>query len=278
MFTHLRTGLALACAGVLVSVPALVTTSASAVQAEQQAGQSLIITVAKGSLKLKGTSGLRAGRVKLTVKGQPAPVTIMSLAKGYTLRELSTDYKAANKGDMKALKRAVANTTWYGGLSSGSTGTVVLPRAGTYIAAVMANKVMGPTTFEVGAVKKSGTPSVDGTITARKGMKWGGADHLPTKGTLRFKNSDTQPHFLSMVQVEEGTTIDDVMDGLQSEEEPAWVLSGGAHTDVLSPGRQMTMDYDVPAGQYVLLCFFPDPKMKGMPHSMMGMVKMIHVM
>lgn len=278
MFTHLRTGLALVCAGALVSVPALVTTSASAMPAEEQAGQSLTITVGKGTLKLKGLKGLRAGHLKLTVKGQPAPVSIMSLDRGYTVRELSQDYKAANKGDMKALKRAIASTTWYGGFMSGSTGSITLPRAGTYVAAVLANRVMAPTSFRVGAVKKSPAPSVDVTIKARKGMKWGSPEHMPMSGTLKFKNSDTQPHFLMMQQVEDGTTIEQVMEGLQSEEEPAWLLPGMAYTDVISPGRQMTMKYDLPAGQYVLLCFFPDPSMKGMPHSMMGMVKMVHVM
>ena len=43
-------------------------------------------------------------------------------------------------------------------------------------------------------------------------------------------------------------------------------------TGSLSPGRSMTVDYDLPGGQYVVLCFFPDPKMGGMPHAMMGMV------
>jgi len=278
MITQLRAGLALACAGALVSVPALVATSASAMPTEQQAGQSLTITVGKGSLKLQGLKGLRAGRVKLTVKGKPAPVSIMSLDRGYTLAKLSKDYKAANKGDMKALKRAIANTTWYGGFGSGNTGSIVLPRAGTYLAAVMTNRVMAPTWFKVGAVKKSPAPSVDVTIKARKAMKWASPEHLPTSGTLKFKNSDTQPHFLSIQQVEEGTTIEQVMEALASPEEPAWLLPAGAHTDVISPGRQMTMDYDLPAGQYVLLCFFPDPAMKGMPHAMMGMVKMVHVM
>ena len=278
MFTQLRTGMALVCAGAMISVPALVTSSSSAMTTEQQAGQSLTITVAKGSLKLQGVNGLRAGRIKLAVKGKPAPVSIVSFARGYTVRDMAKDYAASNKGDMKALKRAIANTTWHGGLMTGSTGTIVLPRAGTYTALVMANRIMAPTTFRVGPVKASKAPSVDATIKARKGMKWGGARHLPTRGTLKFKNADDQPHFAVLQQVQEGTTMEQVMEGLQSEEEPAWLLPAWAQTDTLSPGRQMTMDYELPAGQYVLLCFFPDPKMKGMPHAMMGMVKMIHVM
>ena len=39
----------------------------------------------------------------------------------------------------------------------------------------------------------------------------------------------------------------------------------------------MTVDYDLPPGQYVVMCFFPDPKMDGMPHALMGMLEMIHL-
>ena len=48
-------------------------------------------------------------------------------------------------------------------------------------------------------------------------------------------------------------------------------------TGTLSPGRSMTADYDLPPGQYVIMCFFPDPKMGGMPHALMGMLRMIHL-
>ena len=51
-------------------------------------------------------------------------VSIVSFARGYTVRDMAKDYAASNKGDMKALKRAIANTTWHGGLMTGSTGTI----------------------------------------------------------------------------------------------------------------------------------------------------------
>jgi hypothetical protein len=36
-------------------------------------------------------------------------------------------------------------------------------------------------------------------------------------------------------------------------------------TGTLSPGRSRTVDDDLLAGQYVVMCFFPDPKMGGIP-------------
>ena len=104
---------------------------------------------------------------------------------------------------------------------------------------------------------------------------------LPAKGTLKFKNASSKQelHFLELQQVVEGTTVDQVLESFQSESQgpPEWVLPGHLFTDVISQGRSMTVNYDLPPGQYVALCFMPDPKM-GMPHSFMGMIKMIHVM
>jgi hypothetical protein len=54
-------------------------------------------------------------------------------------------------------------------------------------------------------------------------------------------------------------------------------MAGGMQTGTLSPGRSMTVDYDLPPGQYVVMCFFPDPEMGGVPHALMGMLEMIHL-
>ena len=42
------------------------------------------------------------------------------------------DLAAADKGDIKSLKRALANSTFLGGFEPGGSGTVVLPKAGDY--------------------------------------------------------------------------------------------------------------------------------------------------
>ena len=53
-------------------------------------------------------------------------------ARGYDDRDFEKDLEAADKGDIKALKRALANTSSSGASSPGGSGTVVLPRAGDY--------------------------------------------------------------------------------------------------------------------------------------------------
>jgi hypothetical protein len=83
-----------------------------------------------------------------------------------------------------------------------------------------------------------------------------------------------------MQRVAEGTTVDEVLatfQGPETQEPPPWFLPGSLQADVLSPHRSMTVDYDLPPGQYVLVCFMPDPKMHGTPHAFMGMIEMIHL-
>lgn len=283
MVTHLRTGVATLCVAALAATPALVQTSASAVLAEQQRPD-LTLKVVDGKLTVKGAQGLRAGRIAIAVKGKPGSGTVgvAALDAGYTFRDARADFAASNKGDMKALKRLFAKVEFLGGLATGQepgTATIVLPRAGTYTAFVFGRRgPASPVTLRAGAVRRSPAPDVDGKVIARSGRRWAGSAHFPTKGTLLFKNKDDQPHFLWMQQVKEGTTKEQVLEGLQSNEEPDWVLPGHLETEALSPGRSMTVDYDLPAGQYVQLCMIGDPTMKGMPHAFMGMVRMVHVM
>jgi hypothetical protein len=280
-----RNGLAALCAVALVATPALTTsTAASGSTAGRTVDsstlkQTLTVKISKKDLTVSGAKNLRAGWVGLKVKGKGS-MGVVSLKNGYTFKDLNADFVAGNGGDVKALKRAFKNTEFLGGLTAGSsadTGSIRLPRPGEYTVFKFGQrKLTSPATIEAGK-KVGGKPDFDATVIGASGRRWTGADQLPASGTLRLKNTDDQPHFLSMVQVVPGTTVDQVLEALQSDEQPPWVLPGELETDAVSPGRSMTADYELPPGQYVALCFVPDPTMKGMPHALMGMVKMITV-
>ena len=285
----LRTALAMACAGALASAPLMAPVSASAsaersVAPRAAAMPHITAKIKKNKITLKGTSGLRAGRVGLEVKGQ-GTVEFAMFDKGYEPTDFAADVDKFNaKGDTKALKRAIANTTILGGLGGGDTGTIVLPKAGSYTAFSIGRKtVLGPTFRASGPARKASAPRVDGKLIAKKGLSWGGASQLPAKGRLMFKNKRDagQPHFVALQQVTEGTTVDQLLEALQqsgpNSPPPPFLLEGAFDTGTLSPGHDMTADYDLPPGQYALMCFFPDPSMKGMPHALMGMVRMIHL-
>ena len=237
---------------------------------------SITIKVAKQTITVMGAKGLHAGRVQVDVKGKGAAEIVM-FKQGYDAKDLAKDVAATDKGDIKALKRALANTTFLGGFEAGGSGTVVLPKAGAYSVFSFASR--GTAEFSAGAVKKAPTPKTDGKITARSGPIWAGSSTLPAKGSFLFRNTDrTVPHFVILQQVAEGTTTDQVLTFLQSEEGPPPPFLGRRAGDgIAQPGKSMTVDYDLPAGQYVIMCFFPDPNMGGMPHALMGMLRMIHL-
>lgn len=274
----LRTAVAVACTVTLGAGPLLVDTAATAKTANA-AIQSITIKVAKKTINVRGAAGLHAGRVKVDVKGAGAAEIVM-FEPGYDVKDLMKDVAAVDKGDIKALKRALAKTTFLGGFEAGGSGTVVLPKAGDYSVFSFASR--GTAEFRAAAVKKAPTPKVDGKIIGKAGPVWSGSSSLPAKGTFLFKNKDkTVPHFVILQQVTEGTTTDQVLEALQNDTgqgpPPPFFLQAGLETASISSGRSMTVDYDLPPGQYVIMCFFPDPNMGGMPHALMGMLKMIHL-
>jgi hypothetical protein len=284
-----RTAVAGVCATVLVA-PALTSAAtarpAPAAQHARAAMPTITAKVSGHQVSLRGINGLHAGRAKLVVKGEGRnTVTIGSLKPGYTWSAFQKDVVAGfSKNKSKAMQRVYARTDAIGGLGPGQKGTIVLPHPGRYFATIIGQKGPSkPTWITVGSRAKTPTPHVDGRIVAKDGPGWSGSTTMPAKGTLLFKNTATQPvlHFMEMQQVVEGTTVDEVLASFQGPQGPSgpppWALQAHMSTDVISPGRAMTVDYDLPPGQYVVLCFMPDPKMHGMPHALMGMIEMIHL-
>lgn len=275
---------ALACTPLLLS-PTGATASGAPAASRVAATPHITATLTKKTVRLKGAGNLRPGRVRLSVSGKGV-VEFATFKRGYDVDDFTADVnKFGAKNDIKALKRALANTTILGGFAGGHTGTIVLPRAGSYTPFSVGARgvVVGKPLVVRGAKRASRTPKVDGRIIAKDGPSWGGASELPRRGTFLFKNrrSTGEPHFVVLQQVAEGTTTDQVLQFLQTDDgsspPPSWVLPGGMETGSLSSGKSLTAKYDLPAGQYVVMCFFPDADMGGMPHALMGMLRMIHL-
>lgn len=276
-------------AAALVTSPLLLApngaTAASSPIAARASTPHITATLTKTSIALKGVSRLRAGRVRVSVEGK-GTVEFAMFKAGYSVADFTADMnKFGAQHDLKALKRTLANTQILGGFSAGNSGTIVLPKAGSYTPFSIGQRgvVIGRSITARGPVRSSSTPTVDGRILAKPGPSWGGSSTFPMKGRLLFKNKSTTgiPHFLILQQVAEGTTTDQVLQYLQTSDEnsppPPWGLKASLDTASISPGRSMTVNYDLPAGQYVVMCFFPDPNMGGMPHALMGMLEMIHL-
>ena len=228
--------------------------------------------------------------MKIVAKGKTAGAGfgVVGLKAGYTIAELKKDYAASQKQSktaLKALNRAVAHTTFYGGLNADAgqtlTGSIVLPKAGTYYLAKEGNTLTHVTTLTVTGTPSKGTKVAStATVKAMSGEMFGGSSSLPAAGTITFTNvssgSTRSPHFLVLQHVKAGTTKKDIANYFASgsNNKPPFALDGDANTDVISPGISMTFGYRLPKGTYAELCFFPDLK-TGIPHAFMGMIKIV---
>ena len=89
-------------------------------------------------------------------------------------------------------------------------------------------------------------------------------------GVVRFNVSNTgkELHEYAIGRLDEGKTLDDVKEVLESgQEDPSeWFVAGGV--PLLSPGEELGLTRNLEPGRYVFLCFIPSPQ--GVPHVELG--------
>lgn len=285
----------------VVAVMGLLTTGALGAQASPArttgSGVTLHVAITDKALYVDGPATFPAGQVHLMFENARAKadgeVAVFQLAAGYSWSDLRADIKTVGEnlfaphGDkqkgLKALNHAIAHLTSYGGLlaHAGNSvhGTLLLRNPGTYVifndSGQIPNSphwltVTAPTGYQA-------LPPADGTVVAQTNRRFSGSSVLPANGTIQFTNHSTEsPHFLILQQVKEGTTRKQVIAALQSNSQPSFVLPGEFETDALTTNQSMDFHVSLPAGEYVQMCFFPDPK-TGMPHALMGMVRVVHL-
>ncbi len=90
----------------------------------------------------------------------------------------------------------------------------------------------------------------------------------------QISNQGEQWHEMAIVKLTEGATIDDVLAMLQSEEESSGPppFEDVAFWSPNSPGETGYVTWDLPAGEYTVICFLPDLAGDMSPHAAHGMV------
>lgn len=94
--------------------------------------------------------------------------------------------------------------------------------------------------------------------------------------TIEFKNEGREPHHAQLARLNDGVSMEQFTAALQEGPLPALALvtlTGGP--GVVDPGGEQTVTVELPAGQYVLLCFVPDAD--GVPHLAKGMIATLEV-
>ena len=206
-------------------------------------------------------------------------------AAGYTAEEASRDIdKGLDHGKIKPLKRFEANVTLAGGTmaTADRPGTLVVTlEPGTYWALdVGTNDPDKFFAFTVSGLDTGNVMPASAHIKAKDSTKWANKPaSIPKKGLLTFTNGATQNHFVEMAKLNKGASLKDFKKWFLSEGGPSGPppvdFSKGLSIGVVSPGRSETVDYKLPKGNYVMLCFWPDASMGGMPHAFMGMIREI---
>ncbi len=245
---------------------------------------------------LRMRTHLRAGVTKFVVRSAAdAGFQLLRPHRGYTKQDFAEDTNAAfNNNDVDALKRFESGTTLLGGVSSSADQKGVMwvrLHRGTYWALdtnsektdatkVLSLHVRGRAH---GRHSHGRAPRPDAVIRAINETDWAPRPRsIPGSGVLSFRNNSADNHFIAMARLLPGKTMKDFAAWIEKakngEEAPPPVdETGGFDSGVVSPGHRMSARYDLPRGRYVLVCFWPDADMDGMPHAFMGMYRGIRV-
>jgi hypothetical protein len=110
----------------------------------------------------------------------------------------------------------------------------------------------------------------------------GARPRIPTKGRIWFQNPSAAPHFIVISKLAKGKTMKDFRAWIEetkkgNETPPPLNFRIGLDTGVISTGQNMALKYSLPAGRYVMTCWWTDPDMGGMPHALMGMYRGLRV-
>ncbi len=208
---------------------------------------------------------------------------IIQLHDGYTVEEAERDVKKGlDRGKLKQLRRFEANVTLVGGVGSvpgKKARTWVDLAPGSYIALDARARTNAAKWFAFTAAGEDtgGVMPEGATVKAVRSASWSKKPaSIPHRGTMIFKNRASQNHFIVMVKMKKGATIQDVKEFLMTEEGPPPIsFKRVLDSAVISGGQTVAFDYRLPKGTYAMMCFWPDASMGGMPHALMGMLRTI---
>ena len=230
-------------------------------------------------IRLSDTT-VHAGRIlfKAVTNDRTHELQIARLRPGYTVEQANADGNKAFAGDVQAIARLDDGVSFRGGVLThpqhpGWFSTVL--KAGHYV--VLDQNGPGLTMLTVTGQHPRRVPAPhQGTITAYSYGFGTSAGALPADGWIRIYNQADQPHFVEISRVKAGTTAQMVRKSFASESQqrPSFSLRAHAGAAVISPGVSEVVRVHLPAGRYLIMCFWPD-RFTGMPHALMGMWKLV---
>lgn len=218
-------------------------------------------------------SGIVAFAVQNNSGSQGSP-EIVRLNDGVTVDQLN---EALASGDDMA---ALALVSLQGAPSASVDNKVTYNlAAGTYVAALFPEN--GPPMvqpFTSGAASGAAAPSAD--VSAQLvDFQFIIPDEIKAGPQVwQIENNGEQWHEMGILKFNEGATMDDLMAMLQSEEASGPPpFQDVAFWSPMAPGQTAWVTWDLPAGEYTVVCFLPDLAGDGTPHLAHGMVRTLTV-
>ena len=207
---------------------------------------------------------------------------------GYTKREFARDV-ATMFDSPKVLRRFERNVELLGGVSSrpGEPGVMWarVPAGHYWVVDTMPEKLLPKKVLDLRSAGMRLSGTLPGAATLRAINETDFAQRpasIPGSGRLVLRNNSVDNHFFGISKLLPGKTmkdfeawLDDAMKGENSA--PPVSFDTGLETGVVGPGRAMSLKYDLPPGNYVMVCWWPDADMDNMPHVFMGMYRGLRV-
>lgn len=226
---------------------------------------------------------VQAGATTISLKNAGKEEHQAQLARFSEGKQLSDLLPALKANDFAT---ALGMITLWGGPTAvlpGETGTVgVILEPGNYVFLCFIGGPDGVPHFAKGMVAPivvtapataGELPAGDASLTL-KDFTFEGLDTL-TAGphTVSITNEGPQPHEAGIVRLSEGVTIDDLKKALSASEPPSGPppFTSAAGIAAIAPNAKATLDLDLEPGNYVFLCFVPDPA-TGKAHAQLGMM------
>jgi uncharacterized cupredoxin-like copper-binding protein len=204
---------------------------------------------------------------------------LVRLNDGVTLEQFQA---ALQKSELAAMP-LVEFVGGVGGIAPGQTAiaTVHLDKPGTYLELCLIPNAEGVPHLALGMIKPfevvaatamTEVPKTDLVVDMLDFAFTIPGELSAGQQTWEVVNHGEQPHELVLGKIAEGKTLEDVMSYLTTDDvgpDAPFTPIGG--TPGLSTLHSQFVSFDLTPGEYVTLCFFPDPE-SGKPHIALGMV------
>ncbi len=219
-------------------------------------------------------------RVILTNSGkEPHHVQFLRLNDGVTVDQFETTLKQG-EGPAMAMTKQVGGV---GAIHPGGTAKSVIDLpAGDYIILCLIPSPSDNTahhakgmikSLKVEAGSSSASEPSAGLTVRLKDFTFDLPESLPVGSlTVKVVNDGPEPHEFNILRLEEGKTLNDVMEFFKGAGgPPPFAPVGGMNG--LDAGATGYAELNLEPGIYVAICNIPSPNAQGAPHFMMGMVK-----